>query len=57
MKPNNIYKVLSVVKLHTKPLREATIYNRGKYIRETSKFYVFDCFKIKKENLVYFEKA
>ena len=52
MQAGKIYKVTKRIKLHTKPLYEADITVIGRYVRENEKWYIFDTFKCKKDNVI-----
>lgn len=43
------YAIIKKIKVHTKPLRFANVIQRGTFKGETSKCYVFDGFKVKKD--------
>ena len=57
MTVGNPYKVTKKIKLHTNPLYDAEVVKTGKFERETTKWYIFDKFKVKKANVVKIEKA
>lgn len=49
---HNQYKITIKIKTHTSPLYEL-IYDRiGKFIKETSAYYVFDGFRVNKANVM-----
>lgn len=46
------YKVTVKIKLHTSPLRELVYDKVGVLIAETVKYYVFDEFRVRKDNVI-----
>jgi hypothetical protein len=46
------YTVVKKIKLHTSPLRTAEVVQTGKFLGETPKTYVFEGFRVHKNNFV-----
>ncbi len=53
---NKLYRVTKRIKLHTSPLYEADVVQEGRFIKETSKYYVFDSFRVQKTTLMNVEE-
>jgi hypothetical protein len=51
------YKVTKKIKLHTKPLREELIVKTGVFVRETTKSYIFDGFRVAKSTVIGIEET
>lgn len=52
MKIKGKYKVTVKIKLHTQPLRECIYEKVGVLIKETSKCYMFEGFRVNKANVI-----
>ena len=52
MIPTRHYRVTMKIKLHTSPLRELEYSRDAVFIRETKSYFVFDNFKVQKDNVV-----
>lgn len=52
MSPNKTYTVTKKIKLHTKPLVQAVISMTGLFEKETTSYYVFRGFKVRKSTIV-----
>ena len=57
MKSNHLYKLTIKVKLHTSPLFERVFDKVGKFVKETSKCYIFEDFRVKKSNVMSIEEV
>ena len=49
LKPNQVYTVVKKIKIHTKPLVEVVVPQTGLFVRETSKYFCFSGFKVRKD--------
>ena len=47
------YSVMKKIKIHTKPLIEVCITLQGTYKKTTSNYYIFDSFKVNKNNVLH----
>ena len=56
MLSNKPYRITKEIKIHTKPLNKVQIIREGMFIKETSKSYVFDGFRVNKANVIKVEK-
>lgn len=56
MSSNKPYRITKEIKIHTKPLNKVQIIREGVFIKETSKSYVFDSFRVNKANVIKIEK-
>lgn len=56
MKRNELYEVMSEIKIHTKPMRKAVVIRSGVFQRETPKEYIFNTFRARKENIISIRK-
>ena len=52
MKLHTKYKVTVKIKIHTSPLREIIYEKVGTFVKESSSFYIFDTFRVKKSNVI-----
>ena len=51
------YNVTKRIKIHTSPLVEVRITLQGAFVRESTAQYIFDSFRVRKENVERIEKA
>ena len=52
MKINTRYNITVKIKLHTSPLRELIYDKDGVFIRESSSYYIFNDFRVRKANVI-----
>ena len=52
MKTNTRYKVTVKIKVYTSPLREIIYEKVGTFVKESSSFYIFDAFRVRKANVI-----
>ena len=52
MKINTRYNVTVKIKLHVSPLRELIYDKNGVFVRESNSYYIFDCFRVRKANVI-----
>ena len=53
MKSGHKYFIVKELKLHTKPFRKAKILEDGIFIKETKSYFIFEGFRVKKNNVIY----
>ena len=46
------YRVTKGIKVHTKPQREEICLMIGDFKKETKDYFIFDCFRVRKENFI-----
>ena len=52
MKIRHRYNITVKIKLHTSPLRELVYEKEGVFIKESSSYYMFEGFRVKKTNVI-----
>lgn len=52
MRANTKYEIIKKIKIHTKPTIFIDVRMEGIFVKETNNYYVFDSFKVRKENVV-----
>lgn len=52
MTPHNKYRVTMKIKLHTSPLRLLEYHIDGVFLKETTSYFVFDDFRVRKANVI-----
>lgn len=57
MKRNKKYLVTKKIKIHTSPLIEVEVVKQGRFLKETSKYYIFDSFRVQKQVVVKIEET
>ena len=51
MQHGETYTIIAKITVHTSPLREIEYTKTGVFLKETSTYYVFDCFRARKRNV------